>query len=156
MADDTRPEPHAWSVRVGASPENRAATVFVRKRQYAVGAPIHFDSDYQEVTALEHVLGALGADIVNGLRAIARKRRVEVEHVEAVVRATLNNPLVYLGVVGETGHPGIETVTVKVYVSSLADRETLEAVWDETIRSSPLCQTFAPLVELTLDLKPVL
>jgi hypothetical protein len=93
-----------------------------------VGAPVQFDAAYDAITALEYVLGAMGADVVNGFRALARKRRVEVDHVEAVVQSEINNPLTYLGVVGERGHLGLEQVSVKVYVASLAAAAEVQRV----------------------------
>lgn len=62
-----------WSVRVSASGQDQAA-VFVRKHRYEVGLPVHFDEEYDRVAALEYVLGAIGADIVNGLQSLARSR----------------------------------------------------------------------------------
>ena len=70
------------------------------------------------MSALEYVLAAIGADLVNGLQTLGRRRRVAIEQVEAVVEGELNNPLTYLGVVGETGHPGLEKVRVRVYLAS--------------------------------------
>ena len=156
MSVEKRQGSHAfvWSVRVGSTGEG-AATVFVRKRQYNVGMPIQFDPEYTEVTALEYVLGALGGDLVNGLKRIARQRRVAIDNVEAVIRGALNNPLTHLGVIGESGHPGIEVIEITVYVSSLTDDETVQKVWEETLDKSPLVRTLTSLVHLTLELKPV-
>src|SRR5438876_5427118 len=116
---------YTWTLRVSTAGKDRA-TVFARQHQFTVGAPVQFDPAYDAITALEYVLGAIGADVVHGLQALARKRWVEVDHVEAVVEGELNNPLTYLGVVGESGHPGLERVSVKVYVASIAAEERSE------------------------------
>ena len=50
------------------------------------------------MSALEYVLGAIGADLVNGLQMLGRRRRIAIEQVEARVEGELNNPLTYLGV----------------------------------------------------------
>jgi len=120
-------ERYTWTLRVSTACKDRA-TVFVRQHQFPVGAPVQFDAAYDAITALEYVLGAMGADVVNGFRALARKRRVEVDHVEAVVQSEINNPLTYLGVVGERGHLGLEQVSVKVYVASLAAAAEVQRV----------------------------
>lgn len=91
---------YSWRARVFSSHQNRA-TVYIRKRQFEVGAPLQFDQEYDGVSALEHVLAAIGADLTNGMQAICRKRRLDVDRVEALVVGELNNPLVHLGVVGE-------------------------------------------------------
>lgn len=141
-----------WSVRVSANRPNQAA-VFVRKHRYEVGLPLHFDEEYEQVAALEYALGAIGADIVNGLQALARKRRLQVDHVEAVVQGELNNPLIYLNVIGEQGHPGLERVSIKVYLSSLEPEDRLHLLWEEVLAHSPLVHTFQKAVQLELTLQ---
>jgi hypothetical protein len=144
-------ENRKWSVRVSSAGPG-LATAFVRKQKFAVGAPVTFDDDDPSVSALEYVLGALGADLVNGFVALARLRRVLVDHAEAVVHGRLDNPMMHVGVVGETGHPGLDEVTVKVYVSSSAPEEAVRKVWQETLDKSPLVHTLRPAVRLGLEL----
>jgi hypothetical protein len=59
-----------WSLRISATARGQA-TVFTRQHQFRVGAPLQFDRDDETVSALEYVLGALGADLVNGLQILA-------------------------------------------------------------------------------------
>jgi len=127
--------------------------VHVRKHSFQVGVPLSFDIAYDGVTAVEQVLGALGADLVNGLMARAKKCRIEVDSAEATVEARLNNPLVYLDVVGETGHPGVESITARVYVSSFAPHSEIERLWRETLARSPLVNTLRLAVHLDLSIK---
>ena len=138
-----------WKVRVRAT-ERDIATAYVRGHDFEVGLPVRFDEQYQRITALEYVLGAVGADVVNGLQSASRRRRVGIDNVEAVVSGKLNNPLVALAVVGEEGHPGLERIGVKVYVSSAAPEEEIRRAWDETLDRSPLLHTFKPVLELEL------
>jgi hypothetical protein len=137
------------------SREDRA-TVFARTHQYSVGAPGQFDAAYDAITALEYVLGAIGTDVVHGLQTLVRKRRIEVDHIEAIVEGELNNPLTYLGVVGESGHPGLERVSVKVNVASLATEAEIRCVWQEMLDKSPLVRTFQPAIRFELRLQVVL
>ena len=146
---------YTWVLRVSTTSPG-GATVFVRKHQFPVGVPLQFDAEYNAITALEYVLGAIGADVVNGLQTLARKRRVEIDHVEAVVQGELNNPLTYLGVVGEDGHPGLEKVQVKVYVASVAAAEDIQCLWQEMLRRSPLVRTFQSSIQFELSLQVVL
>lgn len=129
------------------------AVVFVRKHCYKVGLPLHFDEEYEQIAALEYVLGAVGADLVNGLQALARKRRLSLDHVEAVVQGELNNPLTYLNVVGEQGHPGLERVAIKIYVSSPEPEEQIHQLWGDVLARSPLVRTFQKAVQLELNLQ---
>lgn len=145
---------HSWKLRV-KSDRPETATVLVRKHQFPVGPPLQFDIDASQVSALEQVLGAFGADLVGGLWVAARRRRVRLESTEATVEGWLNNPLTYLGVVGEEGHPGLQRIRCRVYVSTLASEQELHAVWTDMLARSPLVATFRSL-ELDLSCKLVL
>lgn len=142
---------HRWNLRVRASGQGKA-TAYVRQHRIEIGVPLQFDPEYGEITALEYLLAALGADLVNGLRAVARRGRVPLDEVEALVSGRLNNPLTSLGVVGEEGHPGIEQISVRVYVSTDADEERLQSIWEEMLRRSPLLRTLQPAVQLDISL----
>jgi OsmC-like protein len=146
---------YQWSVRVGNVSGDRV-TVYVRQHRFDVGAPVQFDQKYDSLTALEYVLGAIGADIVNCLRTVARRRRVEIDKVEALVSGKLNNPLTHLGVVGEEGHPGLETVSVRVYVSSMEKEDRIRQVWAEMQERSPLVCTFRSAIHLELELQVII
>ena len=148
-------EEQGWSVRVRSADKDRAI-VYARSQTFEVGAPASFDQEYPHITALEQLLGAVGADLVNSLLAIAKAQRAELDGVEAVVHAELNNPLTYLGVVGEQGHPGVEKLSVKMYVSSVEEEERIRSMWAETLRRSPLAHTFQHLLELDLSLETVI
>lgn len=138
-----------------ASGEDRA-TALARRHSFDVGDPISFDQEESRVTSLEYVLGALGADVINGFRALAKKRRLKLNEVEAQIDVELNNPLIYLGVVGEQGHPGIERIRVKVYISTQAMENEVAVVWSEMLEKSPLVCTLRSVIELRLDYKLVL
>ncbi len=148
-------EPHRWNVRVSTR-GREIASVFARTHRFEVGLPLSFDADYGEVTALEHVLGALGADLCCGLAKLARTRRLAVDDIEAVVHAELENPLAHLAVVGEEGSPAMKKVSIKVYLGSLEDDAQLNALWRDVLARSPLIQTFERAVELELELRVVM
>lgn len=143
-------EPFRWSVRA-SSRADRQVTLYVRRHQFTAGEALSFDEEYEQVTALEMVLGALAADLVTTFRRVARKRRVQIDALEALVRGELNNPLTFLDVVGETGHPGLERVNLRVYVSSWEETEELEALWQEALRRSPLVCTLRNALQLDLE-----
>lgn len=144
-----------FTARVTSRPDGRA-DVRVRKRSFEVGAPLSFDSAYDGVTALEHLLGALGADLVNGLRARAKKRRVEIDSAEATVEAALNNPLMYLDVVGEQGTTAVETISARLFISTAASEADMKTLWAETLERSPLVNTLQRSLKLDLSYKVVI
>lgn len=141
----------AWSLRVAATAPD-AATVYARRHRLEVGPALAFDSEAPRVSALEQVLGAIGADLVTGFLKRARRRRLEIDGVEALVEGRLGNPLVWLDVVGEEGDPGLIALSVRVYVGTPADTAAVEAVWQETLARSPLVRTFRRALDLQLTL----
>jgi hypothetical protein len=114
---------------------------------------VSFDKADKAISALEYVLGAIGADLVNGLQARARKRRISIAQIEAVVEGELNNPLIYLGVVGETGHPGLGRVRVQVSLASSEAEATMQHLWQEMLATSPLVHTLQASIQLDLSLR---
>jgi uncharacterized OsmC-like protein len=147
-------EQHTWRVRVHHA-GRESATAYVRQHQFGLGAPLSFDAQYGQVTALEYLLAALGADLTVGLQTVARQRRLAIDDVEAVVSGELDNPLVYLDVVGEEGHPGLARVFVKLYISTEEPEEAINAAWREVLRRSPLVNTLLPGLALELTLQIV-
>ena len=143
-------ESHTWTLRV-SSEDPVSATAYVRRHRFDVGVPLQFDEEYDCVTSLEYVLGAIASDVVVGFRRLARRRRLDVDRVEALVHGQVDNPLTFLQVVGEEGHPGLTDVVLKVYVSSIDPPDRVNAVWEETLRTSPLVRTFQDCVELRLE-----
>ena len=148
-------EPHRFSVRVSTG-GRELATAYARTHRVEIGLSLSFDAEYPAVTALEQVLGAIGADLCCGLQRLAKLRRLEVDEVEAVVQAELDNPLVHLGVVGEEGSPEMKKVSIKVYVGSLENESSLRALLAETRTRSPLLRTFEKAVALELEMRVVM
>jgi len=140
-----------WTVRVRSAGRQRAVA-YARDHRFEVGAPVEFDHAAERVSALEYVLGAFAADLVNTFTTLARVRRLEVDAVEAVVSGALDNPLTVLRVVGEAGHPGIERIRLKLYVASAEPHAAIERVWREAQELSPLTRTFQAALTLELEI----
>ena len=149
------PSSHVWTARVTADAGPTRASVYVRRHRFSVGRPLEFDREGECVSALEYLLGALGADLVNGLRIVARHRRVRLDGVEATVEGRLDNPLVHLAVVGETGHPGLVRARVTLYATSPDPEAQVRDAWTEALQRSPLARTLSGCVDLSLELHMV-
>ena len=143
---------YVWTARVRGNGDG-TATAHTRKHSFVVARQASFAESDPNPSATDYLLGALGADLISGFSAIASRRGIVVDAVEARVSGRLNNPLVLLGVVGETGHPGFQTISVTLYVSVDADEPILEEAWQETLMRSPLVNTLKQAVELVLELK---
>ena len=138
------------SLRVTA-PGPAAARVSIGRRQFSIGKPLEFDEASPHVAAIEYALGAVGGEVVNGLRAFADRRRLPVDAVEAVVTGDLENGLAYLEVVGEQGQPRIARIHVKVFVAS-QDAPATRVLFQHMLDRLPLVCTLRAAVALTIDL----
>lgn len=138
------------SLRVTA-PDRDVARVSIGRRQFSIGRPLEFDDASPRVAAIEYALGAVGGEIVNGLRAFADRRRLEIDAIEAVVTGELENGLTYLEVIGEEGLPKIARIHVKVFVAS-GDAAAAGALFDRLLDRLPLVCTLRAAVRLSVEL----
>ena len=128
-----------------------AARVSVGRRQFSVGRPVEFDEASAHVSALEYALGAAGGEIVNGLREFARRRRIEIDAIEALVSGEVDGALTYLEVVGETRPPRITRIAVKVFVAA-PDEAAVRALFTEMLDRLPLTGTLKQTLDLSTEL----
>ena len=138
------------SLRVTA-PDRDIARVSVGRRQFSVGRPLEFDEMSPRVAAIECALGAVGGEVINGLRAFAERKRLGIDAVEAVVIGELEHGLSYLEVIGEQGQPKIARIHVKVFVAS-ENPAAIGVLFERMLDRLPLVCTLRPAVTLTIDL----
>ena len=96
-------------------------------------------------------LGAAGGEIVNGLREFARRRRIEIDAIEALVTGELEHALTYLEVVGEHETPRIARIHVKVFVST-PDEAAIRALFADMLERLPLACTLRAALDLKTEL----
>jgi hypothetical protein len=138
------------SLRVTA-PRASEARVSAGRRQFSIGRPVEFDDASPHVAALEYALGAVGGEVVNGLREFARRRRLPIDAVEALVTGELQDGLAYLEVIGETGRPRISRIAIKVFVDAV-DGTATRVLFDNMIERLPLVSTLRQAVDLDIEL----
>lgn len=138
-----------WTVRVRAD-ASQTLSVHARNHAFPVGEPLSFRPADACPSALELMLGAFAADLTATFRSLASQKRLPLDALEFAATCTLNNPLIHVGVIGETGHPGIERIEGTLYVSSDADETALNLLWDTTLIRSPLYNTLRHAIELSL------
>jgi TusA-related sulfurtransferase/uncharacterized OsmC-like protein len=129
-----------WRARVRGL-GGMAAEVFVRNHSFTVGQPASFDTADQAISAVECLLGSLGACIAVGFQWRASQKGITVHNLEVALQARAKDILVYLGLQDE-GNPGLTDVRAVVYVDADADPQTLAELLQETVRRSPVTQTF--------------
>ena len=153
---------YTWTVRVERVAEPASETgktyerrVYARNHSFSVGKQVSFEPADSQPSAVEVLLGALGADVVAGFEAEAARRRVSLDGVEMRLSGRLDNVLTHLGVIGEQGHPGVASIQGTLYVTADAEPGALDGLWRDTLLRSPLVNTLQRSVELSLDLRVV-
>lgn len=143
---------YSWTVRARGS--NQAeAVAYARNQAFTVCGQASFRASDPHPSAVEYLLGALGGDLLSGFAVSAARRGIELHETEVSISGCLNNPLVFLGVIGENGHPGFEKITGTLYVRAEAEASTLRQVWEEMLAQSPLVNTLQRSVNLVLELQ---
>ena len=132
------------------------AEAYARNHAFSIGQQASFKEFDEHPSAVEYLLGALGGDLLSGFSTQASRRGVFISGLEIKLSGRLNNPLVFLGVIGEAGHPGFEAITGTLYVSTDAETALIQEIWQVTLTRSPLVNTLRRCVALSLDLKVVL
>jgi hypothetical protein len=106
-------------------------------------------------SALDLLVLALVTDVLAALHRAASRAGVKVFDAELSVSASLDSPLVALGVVGESGSPALASVRGALYVQCDASAAGLEELWRGALERSPVHATLARCADVRLDLKPV-
>jgi hypothetical protein len=117
------------------TPEREVARVTVRRQQFDVGRPMELDELSPRISALEHALGAVAAEVVNGLRVFASRRRLELDAVEALITGELRNGRIRL----------------QVFVAT-PDDAALRDLWTDLLDRLPLACTLRMAVPIELEL----
>jgi uncharacterized OsmC-like protein len=130
------------------------AQVFVRNHSFTVGQPLSFDSADKEVSALEYLMGALGACIAVGFQWRASQRGIKVNKLEIALQTKLENPLVYLGL-DNSGQAGLASAELTIYVDCDAGQEMLDHLLQETMRLSPVTQSLKQSIAITAEVRSV-
>src|SRR5215471_12593574 len=146
----TDPDPPVCQLRV-ASARPGVMAAYVRHQQFELGLPLSFDEKYERISALEAFGGAFAADIINGLRIRAGKRRYDLSQIEGVVKVWLVNPLSFLQVIGEQGNAAIECLRLQLFVSTLESEAVVRELLKETLASSPLYLTLTKAAKVEVD-----
>jgi uncharacterized OsmC-like protein len=147
---------HMWKARVRGS-GGMEARVFVRNHSFTVGQPVSFDTADKAISAIEYLLGSLGACIAVGFQWRASRRGVTVSNLEVSLQSKSENILVYLGLEppdqGDQRHPGLANLEAVVYVDSDADEDVLQELLQDTIRRSPVTQTLQHAIAVKVEMR---
>lgn len=144
---------YRWQCRVRWS-EGLQCKVYCRNHSWEVGQPASFDVQDVAPSAVEYVLGALGACLAMGFQVHASRRSIHVEALEISLSGQIDNILVFLGV-EQDGHSGFKTITGTLYVRADADEDLLQELWQHTLAVSPVMNTLVRPASIDVTLQHV-
>ena len=148
---------YEWRVRAKIT-QGMDSRVFSRNHAIDVGQPASFNTEDNHPGSVELLLGALASCLASGFQWRLTQRKVEVFNLEITLSAKPENILVFLGIENE-GSPGFAEISGRVFVDAdtaegVGD-EVIEAIWQDTLKRSPVAQTLARGIKLNLQLSRV-
>lgn len=143
--DKEKARDYTWRVRVRAT-GNRAATAYTRNFSFTIGQPASFDESDDHPSALEHVLAAVAADLVNGFATRCARDDLELDDLECTIKGQLHDVLAHVGI--SDGDPSLASLEVSLFATSPEKGEALRAAWDFVRTRSPLLTTLAKACEV--------
>ena len=155
MPKDQTASDYAFTLRIRSTAE-KDATAYARNHSFRIHRAASFRESDPHPSAIEYFLGAIGGDLITGFSTNAARHGITIDSLELSVSARLNNPLVFLGVVGEEGHPGFESIHATLYVNCETEESSLQAIWQETLNRSPLLHSLHQRISLSLQIQQIL
>jgi uncharacterized OsmC-like protein/TusA-related sulfurtransferase len=150
-SDEEKARGYRWQTRVHWDGGMRAK-VHCRNHSWWAGQPASFGLQDEAPSAVEYVLGALGACLAMGFQIHASRRAIKIDELEISLGGRIDNIFVFLGTESQ-GHSGFAEITGTAYVQSDADEETLEEVWRTTVARSPVVNTLLRQADIKIALR---
>lgn len=124
---------------------------------------LSFDADQQlgldpgasHPAALDLLVGALAADLLAGLGREAARTGVSLHDAELRLEARLGNPLVALGVVGESGSPALAAVQGTLFASGDVGESQIHGLWERACARAPVLATLRTSASVHIDVRLV-
>ena len=145
QADKERAKEYEWRARIRRSAP-LVETVYCRNFSFIAGQPASFEEKDAHPSAIEYLLGALGADLVAVFAGECSRAGLTIDDIEMTVRGRLHNVLVHLGL--EEGDPSLRSLEIKCFASTMDEERAVRVAWERTIVRSPILATLAKATEV--------
>jgi TusA-related sulfurtransferase len=147
--DKAEAKQYQWRLRARVTGHLKS-TVYSRNFSFVVGQAASFEEKDAHPSALEYLFGALAASLTTGFASECARESLAVDDIEISLTGSLHNVLAHLGL--EDGDPAIKSVEIKCFASTFDDEARVQAVWERTLRRSPLVATLAKGTEVLTKL----
>jgi TusA-related sulfurtransferase len=147
--DKARAREYEWRARVRHTGP-LTGTVYVRNFSFAVGQPASFEEKDAHASAVEYLLGAVGAELAVGFHGECARDGLVLDDCELTVRGSLHNVLAHLGL--EEGDPSLRRLEVKCFASTPEDEGRVRTAWERTLGRAPVLSTLRKAAEVDVRL----
>ena len=151
-SDREKARAYQWSVRVRTPENSPLVKAYARNHSFEVGQPASFDTSDPAPSAIEYLLGALGACLAQGMRWRASTRGIEIYAMEVSLTAKLQDPFVFLGT-SDGEHAGLQGVEGRLFIDCDAEDSTLNDLWSEVQRRSPIFASLRSPIPVHIERK---
>lgn len=129
--------------------------IVTRNLAFDAEQQLGLDPGASHPAALDLLVGALAADLLAGLGREAVRTGVSLHDAELRLEARLGNPLVALGVVGESGSPALASVQGTLFASGDAGESQLQELWERACARAPVFATLRTAASVHIDIRVV-
>ena len=140
---------YEWRLRA-RSTGHLKSTIYTRNFSFDIGQAASFEEKDSHPCALEYLFGALAGSLTTAFATECARENLEVDDIEISLGGSLVNILAHLGL--EDGDPAVQRISLKCFASTFAEEAKVEAVWQRTVRRSPLVATLQKAVALEIKL----
>jgi TusA-related sulfurtransferase len=140
---------YEWRVRARLS-GNQEAVIFARNFSWKLGQPASFEEKDNHPSAMEAMLAALTAELVNSFATACRQNGLGIDELEGTTKAKLHNVLAHLGM--EEGDPSLASADVTVFITSPAPGAELRSVFSGVLDRAPLYRTLSKAAQVSARL----
>ncbi|GAB6127246.1 OsmC family protein [Humidesulfovibrio idahonensis] len=145
--DKAKAKEYLWRLRTRATGPQQA-TVYCRNFSWVLGQAASFEEKDAHPSAVEALLGALGASLATAYATEAARAGLEVDDIELTVTGRLHNVLAHMGL--EEGDPSFAEIDVKCYASTMDDEDAARKAFETIVARSPIAATLKKAANLTI------
>jgi len=145
--DKAKAKEYVWRLRTRSTGAQQA-TVYCRNFSWVLGQAASFEEKDAHPSAVEALLGALGASLATAYATEAARAGLEVDDIELTVTGRLHNVLAHMGL--ELGDPSFAEIEVKCYASTMDDEDAARTAFEAIVARSPIAATLRKAVNLTI------
>ncbi|MCI5674736.1 MAG: hypothetical protein MR314_01015 [Ezakiella sp.] len=112
--------------------------IYTANSSFVVDSSISFDSEAENISAINYFMGSLLSSIMLMSVKKAKKRDVIIEEIEGKIEFKLNNPLNALDVRGYYENSYIDYIDIKIYYYADGDEESNNLLLTQLLDENPI------------------